>query len=185
MDWKAVGQKIVAAGAPILGGALLGPAGAAIGAVLAGELKADATPEAVLAAMDDPSVDKVRLLEIQTKHAETLESFKLQTLQANQQHTQALRTADNAELAIVTADVQQARSVHRDHWMPWVLTLVLAAMVAGLTVALMYFAIPNTNRDIIVYIAGQLVTAFLTGVAYWLGTSIGSARKQQTIESKL
>lgn len=185
MDWKAVGQKIVAAGAPILGGALLGPAGAAIGSMLAGELKADATPEAVMAAIDDPAVDKVRLLEIQTKHAEALESFRLQMLQATHQHEQALRAADNTEIATVTADVQQARVAHSGHWMPWVLTLLLAGMVAGLTLALMYVSIPPSNRDIIVYIAGQLVTAFLTGVAYWLGTSIGSARKQQTIEKKL
>lgn len=35
MDWSDVGKKIISVGAPLLGGALGGPAGAAIGQVVA------------------------------------------------------------------------------------------------------------------------------------------------------
>lgn len=47
MNWAALGRKLIGLGAPILGGALGGPAGAAAGRILADQLGIEATPEAV------------------------------------------------------------------------------------------------------------------------------------------
>jgi len=47
LDWISVGKQIVAAGAPTIGGALIGPLGAQIGSVLATALGVEPTPEAV------------------------------------------------------------------------------------------------------------------------------------------
>lgn len=52
MDWKELGGKLIAIGAPALGGALLGPGGAVAGQVLASALGTDATPEAVAQKID-------------------------------------------------------------------------------------------------------------------------------------
>ncbi|MGQ4273381.1 3TM-type holin [Terrihabitans sp. B22-R8] len=52
MDWASLGRKLIAAGAPAIGGALLGPAGAAAGKILAGVLGAEPTPDAVSQKVD-------------------------------------------------------------------------------------------------------------------------------------
>lgn len=80
------------------------------------------------------------------------------------------------------ADVQQARTVHRGHWMPWVLTLVLASMVATLVIGLFLLPTPPENAEVVYLIAGQLIGAFATAVAYWLGSSRGSAEKQAQMD---
>lgn len=53
MDWKALGQSLLHA-APALGAALGGPAGAAVGELLARTLGTASTPEAVSAAIATP-----------------------------------------------------------------------------------------------------------------------------------
>jgi hypothetical protein len=80
------------------------------------------------------------------------------------------------------ADVQHARQSHRDHWMPWALTLTLAAMVALMVAGLFMRGTPPENKEVVYLIAGQLIGAFSTAVAYWLGSSRGSAQKQDLIE---
>jgi hypothetical protein len=82
-------------------------------------------------------------------------------------------------------DVQHARATHRDHWMPWVLTLTLAAMVALLVAGLFMYETPPANKEVVYLIAGQLIGAFATAVAYWLGSSRGSAIKQDEISRAL
>lgn len=168
MDWKELGKKIVSAGAPILGGALLGPAGAAAGALLASELGTEPTPEAVDAVVAGASPEvRLQLIDVQNKHIQTL------------------RQLDIDELKVVTADIQNARHEHKDHWMPSTLTIILAAMVTLDSLLLFYAAVPEANKEVVYFLTGQLVTAFLTAVAYWLGTSRGSADKQRLIERRL
>ena len=83
------------------------------------------------------------------------------------------------------ADRQQARTTHRDHWMPWVLTMTLAVMVGLMVWALFKTPTPPENREVVYLIAGQLIGAFSTAVAYWLGSSRGSAMKQEDINKML
>lgn len=79
-------------------------------------------------------------------------------------------------------DVQHARTSHREHWMPWALTLTLAAMVVLLVGALFALPTPPENKEVVYLIAGQLIGAFGTAVAYWLGSSRGSVQKQSFLE---
>lgn len=79
-------------------------------------------------------------------------------------------------------DIQHARETHREHWMPWALTLTLAGMVGLLVAGLFALPTPPENREVVYLIAGQLIGAFGTAVAYWLGSSRGSAQKQNLIE---
>jgi hypothetical protein len=82
-------------------------------------------------------------------------------------------------------DRQHARTTHRDHWMPWVLTLTLASMVGLMVGALFMLPTPPENREVVYLIAGQLIGAFSTAVAYWLGSSRGSHTKQGEINEVL
>ena len=79
------------------------------------------------------------------------------------------------------ADVQQARQVHANHWMPAALTIGLAAMVAGLVAALIALPTPPENKEVVYLVAGQIIGAFSTAIAYWLGSSRGSAQKADEI----
>lgn len=82
-------------------------------------------------------------------------------------------------------DRQHARTTHREHWMPWALTLTLAAMVGFTIAGLIFIEIPMSNREVLYLIVGQLIGAFVTAVAYWLGSSRGSATKQNEINEVL
>ena len=111
MDWSDVGKKIISVGAPLLGGALGGPAGTAIGQVVASQFGlTEASPDKVLEAITAAPEARLKLTELEFRHSERLielenEYFKLQT-----------------------EDVQQARGIHQHHWMPSAITMVMCAM---------------------------------------------------------
>lgn len=165
MDWKEVGVSI-AAMAPALGVALGGPAGGAVGALVAAALGTPARPADVAAVIAQDPDAAVKLREIELRHAEVIAS-----LAAQQYEAQLL-------------DVQQARVTHREHWMPWALTIALALMVAAMGVGLFVLDTPAENREVVYLLAGQLLGAFATAIAYWLGSSRGSAEKQRALEGR-
>lgn len=165
MDWKQVGNTAISVGAPLLGGALFGPAGAAVGSIIAGKfgVSPDATPDQVLTAINGDPDAALKLRKIETDHVE---------------HLQAL---ENERLRIETADVQNARSVHQHHWMPSVLTLSLMVMFACAFNALLFMVLPDGNRDMVNFMLGQL-SGWLSGaVVYWVGSTRASANKDSLI----
>lgn len=164
MDWKEVGKKVASA-APALGMAIGGPGGAAVGAIVAAAFGVDSQPASVAAAVSSPDA-AVRLRELELKHGEVLASLAVQQIQAE------------------LSDVQNARKMHRDHWMPSALTIGLAVMVAGMVAALLTVDTPKSNEAVIYLIAGQIIGAFATAVAYWLGSSRGSVNKQRALEAR-
>lgn len=159
MDWREVGRT-VARSAPALGAALGGPAGAAVGGLVAAAFGTDATPAAVSAAIAADPNAAVKLHEAQLRHAEAI-------------------------MALVTADVQHARAVHQSSAMPAVLTLALFLLVVGLVAALMWVPTPESNAEVIYLITGQVIGAFATAIAYWLGSSRGSAEKQRALAGRV
>jgi len=70
------------------------------------------------------------------------------------------------------------------HWMPATLTLIIVAMVAGMVWLLLRMEAPPANKEVLYLIAGQVIGAFSTAVAYWLGSSRGSVEKQAQIENE-
>lgn len=166
MDWKQVGNTAISVGAPLLGGALFGPAGAAVGSIIAAQfgVSPDATPEQVMAAVDAAGPDAaLKLRKIETDHIERLQEL------------------ENERLRIETADVQSARNVHQHHWMPSVLTLSLMVMFACAFNALLFMVLPDGNRDMVNFMLGQL-SGWLSGaVVYWVGSTRASANKDSLI----
>ena len=165
MDWKEIGRTAASVGAPLLGGALFGPAGAAVGSIIAAQfgVSPDATPDQVLTAIKgDPDV-ALKLRKIETDHVE---------------HLQAL---ENERLRIETADVQSARNVHQHHWMPSAITLLMCAMFGMIIGALFIWAVPGDNKDIVVYITGQVSGILTSCVTYWVGSTRASANKDSLI----
>lgn len=165
MDWKQVGNAVISVGAPLLGGALFGPAGAAVGSIIAGKfgVSPDATPDRVLTAINADPDAALKLREIETTHVERLQEL------------------ENERLRIETADVQSARNVHQHHWMPSAITMVMCAMFGAIVGALFIWAIPGENKDIVVYMAGQVSGILTSCVTYWVGSTRASANKDSLI----
>lgn len=165
MDWKQVGNAAISVGAPLLGGALFGPAGAAVGSIIAGKLgiSPESTPEQVMAAITGDPDAALKLREIETTHVERLQEL------------------ENEKLRIETADVQSARNVHQHHWMPSAITMVMCAMFGAIVGALFIWAIPGENKDIVVYMAGQVSGILTSCVTYWVGSTRASANKDSLI----
>lgn len=161
MDWKEIGRTAASVGAPLLGGVLFGPAGAAVGSIIAAQfgISPDATPDQVLTAIKGDPDAALKLRKIETDHVE---------------HLQAL---ENERLRIETADVQNARSAHQHHWMPSAITLLMCAIFGMIIGALFIWAVPGDNKDIVVYITGQVSGILTSCVTYWVGSTRASANK--------
>lgn len=158
MRWSDVG-KTAARMAPALGGALGGPAGAAVGALVASAYGTASDPDAVSQAIAADPQAAVTLREIELRHAETI-------------------------AALMTADIQHARDAHSGSIMPAVVTVSLAVMVVGAFATLVLAEIPPGSREAALLIVGQVIGAFASSVAYWIGSSRGSALKQDAIERR-
>lgn len=133
MDWKDVGKKVAAAGLPLLGGALGGPAGAAVGTLVSSALgMTDQDPAAVAQAVatNPDNVTKLRELEVQ----ERTSLFKMQA-----DYQVAMRQADSADIASVNESIrEEAKS---EHWAQWAWR-PYNGFLYGTTVFLTYFTLP-------------------------------------------
>ncbi|MEW5736438.1 MAG: 3TM-type holin [Thermodesulfobacteriota bacterium] len=99
MDWKELGKKVVSAGAPLLGGALGGPGGAAVGALLASLFKAKGDdPKDILKAMSLDPEHALKLQEMEFKHKEMLERMALERTRIDVQSEVAIITSVNASM---------------------------------------------------------------------------------------
>ncbi|MFA9499902.1 hypothetical protein ACERCG_05660 [Mannheimia sp. E30BD] len=168
MNWKEVSKSVgkVAAGiAPLL----TGPVGIAfsVGSLIAEALGTDNNPEAIVKALKTDPQAALKLQEMQLKHAEFFEQSRLQQLNIDAE-------MEKARLA----DLQQARSTHKGHFMPPLLTLILFLTIAGTIFGLMNFQVPEANQEVVYLLIGSVTTAFTQAFAYWLGSSRGSAEKQ-------
>jgi hypothetical protein len=161
MDWKSISGTvgtIAGAVAPLLGG----PIGLAIsiGSQIAGALGTDNSPEAVQAALKNDPNAALKLQEWAMQERE----------QIRQGHIELQRLALD-EYKAELADRQNAREQHQDHWMPSALTIALLGMLAALIAVLFLFPIPTENRDLIVYLAGNLLPLVTGAVTYWVSST--------------
>ena len=158
MKWQDL-KSVIAQAAPLLATAIGGPAGAGVGSIIANALGVEDDPRSVSEAIKGNPDALIELKRIESDNIQHLQSVTLETLQ------------------IELADTQHAREQNRGHWMPQTITMVLAFMVAGMFYAVAYGDIPKDKNEIIYLILGQVLTAFLTSVAYWIGTSRSSHDK--------
>lgn len=106
------------------------------------------------------------------------EESVLEKLTKEPESKELLRKLENYLLVI------KAPSKHAGHWMPSVLTIILALMVSGMFLALFLIPPSEAYAQVLIMIAGTILGAFSTAVAFWLGSSQGSWEKQKTITNK-
>lgn len=155
MKWSDIGKKVAQA-APLIGGALGGPGGAAMGAIVASVLGVEAQPAAIAQAIQNDPSAALKLAEWEIKNAAHL------------------RNHQKAILDVELRDTQHAREQHKLSVVPAILVFMLTAVVAAAGYLLFYTAIPPDNREVMFMLFGNVVTAWLSSVAYWVGTSRSS-----------
>ena len=91
------------------------------------------------------------------------EESVLEKLIKEPESKELLRKLENDLLVI------KAPSKHAGHWMPSVLTIILALMVSGMFLALFLIPPSEAYAQVLIMIAGTILGAFSTAVAFWLG----------------
>lgn len=161
MDWKDIAGAVGSI-AGVVGPLLSGPAGLAvsIGSQIATALGVSNTPKAVADELQNNPAATLKLQ--QWAHEE-----RQQIRDAQLRLQELAHDAEKNRLA----DVQNARAEHRDHWMPSALTIALFALFSAISLALFLLPLPANNRDLVVYLAGQVTGFTGTAIAFWLGAS--------------
>lgn len=167
MDW----QTLVSAVAPWIGTALGGPLGGMAVEAAANALGlSDKTVDSVKQALSGVTPEQMLAL----KNADQAFALQMQALGFKQ-------VSDMEGLAV--ADRKDARLLQatRPSVVPALLTCFVVGAFTATLVLLLKFDVPATNRDIVVYMIGQLSGGFTSALAFWLGTTRDSGRKTELL----
>jgi len=132
MDWKKLGTNVAKIGAPLLGGALGGPGGAAIGSMVASLFGTENDPTAIYQAMQSDPQAVMKLRELELKHKERLE--ELQVEQARIDSAERLGTIQQIN------ETMRAES-KSEHWIQYSWRPVNGFAFAA-AILLIYFVLP-------------------------------------------
>lgn len=97
---------------------------------------------------------------------------------------QALGFKNEADLETIAAgDRDSARKMQAGapSFIPALLTCFVVGAFTATLILLLKFDVPDTNRDIVVYMIGQLSGGFTSALAFWLGTTRDSSRKTEML----
>jgi hypothetical protein len=172
MDWKDIAGAVGKA-APILGTLLGGPAGAAVGAIVASALGTGNDPAEVERAIAADPAALVKLREI-----EATKQVRLQELLTDQA---------KAEIQTAAADRASAREREAktgDTFTPRLLALLVTLGFFGVLSFLLANGKPAQGGDALLVMLGSLGAAWTAIVAYYFGSSAGSAAKTEIMGRK-
>lgn len=183
MDWKTVAAQVSKA-APLVGGLLGGPLGAAGGSLVTKMVSSalgvpdDADSVGAALASDPTAYEKLAEVESNNKVA-------FQQLAITAQQNEFLH--ENEQLSIAAKDRDSARNmaiVTKDNF-----TKVLASLVTlgffGMLGLLTFAEIPESNKPVLYIMVGSLGTAWATVMAFYFGTTKSSAEHSATLNDQM
>ena len=163
--------KLLATIAPWIGTAISGPLGAVAVDFAATALGlTDKTAEAVKTALGGATPEQLLAL----KQADQAFSLQMQALGFKQ-------VTDLEALTVEDRKDARAMQVAQPSRMPALLTSFLVGSFTGTLILLLKYDVPATNRDIVVYMIGQLSGGFSAALAFWIGTTRDSGRKTELL----
>ncbi|QOV06262.1 putative membrane protein [Burkholderia phage Maja] len=171
MDWKEVGQKIASA-APVLGGLLGGPAGAAVGGIVAATLGSGNDAVSVDAAIAANPDALMKLKELETTQATRFQELAIES-EKNR------LAAETAAFAAEVDDRKSARELAakqpKDILRP-ALAIMLMLAVIGIIVAIFLPSSREILKDsvaisMISMVAGAILRDFGNVISFQFGTS--------------
>ena len=167
MDWTSIIKTV----APWIGTALGGPLGGmAVEAAASALGLGDKTVEAVKQAISGVTPEQMLAL----KTADQTFSVQMQALGFKQ-------VADLEAIAAGDRDSARRMQTAKPSPVPALLTCFVVGAFTATLVLLLKFDVPATNRDIVVYMIGQLSGGFTSALAFWLGTTRNSDRKTELL----
>jgi len=168
MDWKKLGIDIAKLGAPILGGALGGPGGATIGAMVASLFDADPNdPNDIALKMAGNPEAALKLRELELNNKTELEKIYLMDIQSARQR-----------------EVDVTKATGQMNMPMYVLAGIIVAGFFGLILVLMKYTVPEGSREVAFMLFGSLSTSFGAVVTYFFGSSKGSADKNAALQKR-
>lgn len=168
MDWRDIAGT-VAKVAPVLGSVLGGPAGAiagAAGTLISSCLGVEPSPEAVSSAIQDPET-LLKLREIEAQERGRLLDWQAAQLKAENENTKDAR-------ATMSDAIRAGSAVGM---FPALLSLLITGGFFGSLCLVVTFTVPAGMREPVLVLLGALSREFGTVCNFWLGSSLGSARK--------
>ena len=179
IKWTDVLGPLANTFAPVLGGLIAGPAGAAVGRVLgsaiAAKLGVEPTPQAVseaIQANQGEAADIVRQLGLDPALVATLGGVEAVELARD-------RIAADDRVSAREQTINLAKASSPIAWGAPVVSGVVTVGFLLLAVLMVFKAVPDTQAFNL--IIGAMIAAFTQVVSYWLGSSVGSRAKDQTI----
>lgn len=173
-DWKEVLGSI----APILGGAVGGPLGAAAVKILADKLlnRPDASEDEVIAALSSGALTGEQIVAL--KQAEQSFNLELQRIEASRE---SAAMADTASARQQTVSLAEAGS--RIAWAPVIISILIAAGFFAAVYMLLFVDRTWDERtaNLLLVLFGALTAEFSRVGSYWLGSSAGSKRSGDAV----
>ena len=164
MNWSDIAGAVGKA-APILGTLLGGPAGAAVGGLIASALGTANDPADVAAAMQNPDA-VIKLREVESRRQVDLQALAVDMAKA--------------EIATAAADRASARDREAktgDTLTPRTLAMIVTVGFFGVLAWLLAYGKPDTGGDALLVMLGALGGAWAAIISYYFGSSAGSAAK--------
>lgn len=159
MTWKKIG-KLIGKAAPLLGSVVAGPAGGIAGKVISEALGVENKPDEVEQALRDDPEAFIKIQQAEYSNAEKL-------------------------AAIAAGDRADARKNHKNNPMPSIICIALTLMVAALCYLVFYAKVPEANEELAYLLFGALIAKWGDSIAYWVGTTRGSAEKTGLLKQNL
>lgn len=166
--WLELGKAIIKKGAPLLGGIIGGPGGAAIGGLLARVFGGDpADPVDLLARVNSDNEAMLKLAEIESTNEVRLAEI-------------AFKNTESAR----SREVEVTKATGQMNWPMYVLAAIIVLGFFGVMLAMFFRVIPEGSKEIAFMLFGGLLTNFGAVVNYFFGSSKGSADKDKLIAIK-
>jgi hypothetical protein len=182
MDWKDIGRSLISQGAPLLGGLVGGPAGAAAGKMVAGLFGADPdNPDEVMNAIQGDPEAMAKIRRFEQKHQEKLQELQLEETKA---FLADVDSARQREAAIVAATGEKDTHLY-------ILAYIVVGAFFALTAFLAYGQMSPawgganmSENPLIMMIVGGVIAGFTQVLSYFFGSSRGSKTKTKMLSAK-
>lgn len=169
MDWK----QVVASVAPMLGTAVAGPLGGLAGAALGAIAKALGATEATVQAVEKAVLGATPEQLVALKRADQDFALRLRELGIQE-------VRDLEQLAVQDRDSARRREIEvRDRTPAVLAALVMLNFALALWWLLEHGPPPDDNTGVVYMMLGGLVGAVVQVLAYYFGSTVGSAAKTQ------
>jgi len=171
MQWKDL-AGVVGKAAPIVGGLLGGPLGATAGGLIAKALGVAPFPDAIADVLKNDPTAALKLADLQSNERLRLAELTNQHFEIEARVAEAALTADNDDRASA-----RAREIAAHDTTPRNLAYSVTAGLFLMIAVILFRGLPVEGRDAILMLLTAMVSGWTAIMAYYFGSSSGSALK--------